>query len=348
VSVANGNRRRLARKQALNLATEVVDIRHFGAGDFAALLEAESIAWAKSLRWDYTPSARLIAACLADKRLSGYALVSDQRIQGYSFFLYEDQKGLIGNLFVEPNGSFKEHALILLDHVIETLKATPGLRRVEAQLPHFGLQDLESCFERHQFVAYLRRFMALRLKRRPRSSMLLAESPHATSRSSSTALGNFIIERWERKHDEAAAQLLYHAYRGHIDGEINDQYRSLQGSLRLIENIVHLRGCGENVPQASLVAVHRPTGKLAGILALTAVRPTTAHIPQIAVSREFQRAGLGIGLMEASFRELERLGFEEVSLTVTDLNANAVRFYKRLGFETFRTFGAFAWNRPAL
>jgi len=329
------------------LTTEVVDIRHFGAGDFAALLEAESSAWTKSLRWDYTPSVRLIAACLADKRLSGYALVADQRIQGYSFFLYEDQKGLIGNLFVEPNGSSREHALLLLDHVIETLKATPGLRRVEAQLPHFALQELESCFERHQFATYLRRFMALRLKSRLSGSLPLTEPLRGAHRFSSTVPEDFIIEPWERRHDEEAARLLYHAYRGHIDAEINDQYCSLQGSLRLIENIVHLHGCGENVPQASLVVIQRDTGKLAGILALTAVRPTTAHIPQIAVSREFQRGGLGIGLMEASFRELGKLGFEEVSLTVTDLNVNAVRFYERLGFETFRTFGAFAWNRPA-
>ncbi len=130
-----------------------------------------------------------------------------------------------------------------------------------------------------------------------------------------------------------------------MDALINDQYAGEAGAVRLIENIVHQRGCGENLPRASRVAIHRPTQKLAGILALTAVRPETAHIPQIAVAQEFQSSGLGTALMETSFEDLFRRGYQEVSLTVTDSNAGAVRLYERLGFQTFRTFGAFVWNR---
>jgi ribosomal protein S18 acetylase RimI-like enzyme len=81
------------------------------------------------------------------------------------------------------------------------------------------------------------------------------------------------------------------------------------------------------------------------VLAVTAVRPRTAHIPQVAVAGEFQGAGLGAVMMERSFQELAAQGYEEVSLTVTDLNAGAVRLYEHLGFETFRTFGAFVWDR---
>ncbi|HLI31040.1 MAG TPA: GNAT family N-acetyltransferase, partial [Terriglobia bacterium] len=108
-----------------------------------------------------------------------------------------------------------------------------------------------------------------------------------------------------------------------------------------------LRGCGENLEEASFVAIYEPTGSMAGILAVTAVRPSTAHIPQIAVASTFQRGGLGVAMLESSFRKLERLDFKEVSLTVTDQNASAVRFYERLGFETFHTFGAFVWDRTA-
>ena len=95
------------------------------------------------------------------------------------------------------------------------------------------------------------------------------------------------------------------------------------------------------------VALHRPTRSVAALLALTAVRPRrTAHIPQVAVAREFQGMGLGTALMERAFTRLAAKGFQEVSLTVTDLNAGAVRLYERLGFTTFQTFGAFVWNRP--
>ena len=328
------------------MSIEVVDIRLFEARDFGPLLEAESSAWISTLRWDYAPSARLIAACLADKRLPGYALVSDRRILGYCFFLYEGEKGLIGDLFVQPNSASKQHALLLLENVIATLKATPGLQRVEAQLPHFGMEELEDYFRRQGFQIFLRRFMALRLDGRPMGRLLVNTLGSDDGMLSGMAEEEFLIDTWQRQYDDEAARLLYATYRGHVDAIINDQYRSVSGSARLIENIVHLRGCGDSLPEASRAAVHRGSRKLAGILALSGVRPGTAHIPQVAVAKEFQRRGLGLALMESSFCALERMGYREVSLTVTDDNRDAVRWYDRIGFETFRTFGAFVWNRP--
>ncbi|MGH9398562.1 MAG: GNAT family N-acetyltransferase [Terriglobia bacterium] len=326
----------LGRVRESILAIEIIDIRHFTAQDFGSLLEAESRAWLSALRWDYTPSVRLITACLADKRLSGYALLSGGQIRGYSFFLYEGEKGLIGDLFVQPDGETRRNALVLLDHVIETLKATPGVERVEAQLPHFSLDDLDACFERHEFDVYLRRFMAANLNGRA-----VREAPATFHR-------QFILETWQRKHDDAAARLLFQTYRSHVDAAINDQYRSIAGTSHLIENIIHLKGCGESLPRASFVAIHRATRKVAGLLALTAVRTATAHIPQVAVDTGFQGLGVGVALMEESFSAAQKLGFQEVTLTVTDANSDAVRFYERLGLETFRTFGAFVWKRSAL
>ena len=93
------------------------------------------------------------------------------------------------------------------------------------------------------------------------------------------------------------------------------------------------------------MAIHRPTRKLAGLLAITAVRPHTAHIPQIAVAPEFQGQGLGTEMMARGFDECLRQGFREISLTVTDSNSGAVRLYEGLGFQTFRIFVAFVWNQ---
>ncbi len=326
------------------LAVEIVDIRHFGARDFVPVLAAESSAWTRALRWDYAASARLISACLAEKKLSGYALLSDKQIHGYSFFVYEGSKGLIGDLFVQPNTAVRQHAFLLLEHVIETLQATPGLTRIEAQLPHFTFEDLAPFFRQHRFDGFSRRFMALQLQNRPR---LRSSAAASTGSEKGGSLQSVCIEPWQRKHDENASRLLAEVYRGHVDAAINDQYQTVGGAAHLIENIVHLRGCGENLPEASFVAIHRSTGQMAGILAVTAVRLLTAHIPQIAVASSFQRSGLGGALLESSFRELESLDFEEVSLTVTDRNASAVRFYERIGFETFHQFGAFTWDRAA-
>lgn len=346
------------------LAPEIIDIRQFDARAFTPLLEAESRVWDTRLRWDYKATAQMISSCLDEKRLSGYALVQETRIRGYSFFFYEGTKGVIANLFVEPGGAGLDHALLLLDHVFETLIGTPGLSRVEAQLPHFTLEELEPSFRARGFVGYLRRFMAASLIDRPPRSAHSGAARFPIGQGRAPLSDDCLIELWERKHDREAAQLLYSTYQGHVDTSIeasqvlysshgghvdaviNDQYASVAGAARLIENIVHHRGCGELLPRASLVAIHRPTRKLAGILALTAVRPGTAHIPQVAVAREFQGTGLGTSLMESSFQELARENYREVSLTVTDINAGAVRLYERLGFVTLRTFGAFVWHRP--
>jgi ribosomal protein S18 acetylase RimI-like enzyme len=62
------------------------------------------------------------------------------------------------------------------------------------------------------------------------------------------------------------------------------------------------------------------------------------------VASEFQSGGLGTVLLDLAFLEAANRGYREVSLTVTDLNYGARRLYERLGFETFRIFGAFVWT----
>src|ERR1019366_7434516 len=42
----------------------------------------------------------------------------------------------------------------------------------------------------------------------------------------------FEIRGWSEQEYQAAAALITAAYRGHVDSEINDQYRTLTGSLR--------------------------------------------------------------------------------------------------------------------
>ena len=43
---------------------------------------------------------------------------------------------------------------------------------------------------------------------------------------------------------EEAAHVISAAYRGHVDSEINDQYRSIPGARRFVTNIVRFPGCG--------------------------------------------------------------------------------------------------------
>jgi ribosomal protein S18 acetylase RimI-like enzyme len=328
------------------LELEIIDIRRFEAKEFSSLLEAEARAWNDKLRWDFASSARIINNCLRDQRLSGYALLDMGRIRGYCFFFYDGEKGIIGDLFVHPDLAREGHERNLLEHALETLLGTPGLRRIEAQLPHYELEELAACFQPRQFKSFLRRFMSFSFRAHPQSPGTAGARIDPVSEKPWAREGIELIPWDKRLHDDAS-DLLYQSYQRHVDAMINDQYATAMGATRLLENIFHNQGCGDFLTHVSRMAVHRPTQRVAGLLTVTEVRPRTAHIPQVGVGPSFQGLGVGTALIEAAFRDLEDEGYEQVTLTVTDSNAGAVRLYRRLGFETFKSFGAFIYDRDS-
>jgi ribosomal protein S18 acetylase RimI-like enzyme len=326
------------------VGSEIIDIRRFEVSAFSELLDAEAHAWNEGLYWDFTSSARVISNCLKERRLSGYALVLDGIVRGYCFFFCDGEKGLMGDLFAGPLHAGLDDVLRLLEHANETLLAIPGLRRVEAQLPHYSFENLEGNFRSWNYSGYRRRFMALSFPEW-RPGALPNPGSSNSARRAVAHPDDFWIMPCDKKYVREAAELVFSAYHNHIDAAINDQYSSLAGATRLLDNIVHYQGCGDFMEQVSKVAIHRQTRKLGGVLTVTTVRPDTAHIPQIAVARTLQGGGLGTALLESAFNDLARAGYQRVSLTVTDANARALSLYERLGFKTFRTFGAFVFNR---
>ena len=325
------------------MGTRIVDVRQLPAWQFQPLLEAESRAWLEDLHWNYSASAEVIAACLEERRLTGFALVEEGHVRGYCLYFREGPKGLIGSLFVRLSNSQQNGIDDLLGESINALVRSPDVLRIEAQLPHLSLDQIGPYFRSRSFKIYLRQFMTFRLGTAPAES--LRQAHHAPLNEPSAIPSDFIFDPWQRRYDREAAQLLHQVYRHHIDAAVNDQYCTLAGTTRLVESIVRHKGCGEYLQQASIAAVHRSTGRLAGILGITAVRERTAHIPQIAVASGYQGIGLGSMMLRTAFEKLAREQFAEVSLTVTALNSGAVRLYERLGFRTFREFGAYVWNR---
>ena len=79
---------------------EILDLRHFSSGDLRPLLEDEIGMWGNQLSWDYTTSAEMILRYMDSKILPGYAAIERGSICGYSFFVYEESKGVVGDLFV--------------------------------------------------------------------------------------------------------------------------------------------------------------------------------------------------------------------------------------------------------
>ncbi|HEX6804346.1 MAG TPA: GNAT family N-acetyltransferase [Terriglobales bacterium] len=311
---------------------EILDLRHFTSADLRPLLEDEIRIWSKLLCWDYSGSAEMILRYMDAKFLPGYAAVSRGRVFGYAFFVYEGNKGVIGDLFVsegENGANRSEVERRLLTHVIETLQQSPGIHRIEAQLLAHETGVAAQPFVDQGFSRHARLFMTL---------------PLDPARLDKKLSPDFEIRRWTEHDYQPSASVITAAYRQHVDSEINDQYRTLSGSLRFLNNIVRFPGCGTFDPESSFVAVDRESHALAGIILCSRVRHDVGHVTQVCVLPEHRQCGLGKLLMAATIHNLRNRKFAILSLTVTEANARAVELYRRLGFETQRVFDAFVWE----
>ncbi len=312
---------------------EVLDLRHFSSVDLRPLMQDEVQMWSRELSWDYTGSADMILRYVDSRILPGYAAVERGRIMGYSFFVYEGSKGVIGDLFIADGRELQEQRSVesrLLAHVIETLQQSPGIHRIEAQLLV------------HETGSVVRPFTDQGFKRHPRLFMVLPLHDGAAKMKVSLP-PDVEIRRWSEQDYQSAAALITGAYRSHVDAEINDQYRSLSGSLRFLNNIVRFPGCGTFDPESSFVAIHK-RNTLAGLILCSRVRNDVGHVTQICVLPEYRSHGIGQALLGTTVNNLHQRKFTMLSLTVTEDNAHAVKLYKHLGFETKRVFDAFVWQ----
>jgi len=152
------------------------------------------------------------------------------------------------------------------------------------------------------------------------------------------------IRPWTEQDYQGAAAVITAAYRGHVDSEINDQYRTMSGSVRFLNNIVRFPGCGLFDSEASFVAVQRRSKSMIGLILCSRVKHDVGHITQVCVLPEFRGHRIGERLLAASGQSLRRRNFTSLSLTVTQANQGAVGLYERLGFNTARIFDAFVWE----
>jgi ribosomal protein S18 acetylase RimI-like enzyme len=307
---------------------ELCDLRNLRAYGLDALLAEESVFWREALAWDFENSVSLVRKFVEIRALNGYALVAGGQVVGYSYFVFEDHKGLIGDLYVLPQFRSLSAELRLLNAVLDELKSSPQVRRIESQLMTFAGPIPPG-------DPYLRTF--------PRD-FLAARLPLERALHPRSAPARITIASWQEHHQEAAAHLIASAYEGHVDSEINDQYRSVPGARKFLFNIVQYPGCGNFFPPASLVAFDRESGTLAGLCLASLVGAESGHITQICVAQNWQGHGLGYELLRQSLELLRQRGVKKVSLTVTSENMRAVQLYERVGFRRTRHFAAYVWE----
>ena len=312
----------------------LVDLRYLRSEDLLPLLDEEVATWREDLDWDFGKSAELVVRFVDMRALSGFALVDDGEAIGYAYYVLEDHKGLIGDLYLRRGYGSIESENRLLEASLQAMTGAPQVTRIESQLmmAHAGGRRLMP-FWRY-VSAYERDFMMLNLER---ASL---DAP----RKRTPAANRIYLERWSDHYQESAAQLIATAYGGHVDSLINDQYRSVAGARRFLYNIVQFPGCGTFFPAASAAAFERVGGRLCGISLASMVREGCGHITQICVAPWVRGAGVGYELLRYSLSALRAAGCRKTSLTVTASNRDAIKLYEDVGFETIRKFSAHVWE----
>ena len=98
------------------------------------LLAEETAVWRRELEWDFDKSADLVRRFVDLRALNGCALLEDGEVAGYAYYVLEEHKGLIGDLYVREHLRTADTENQLLGWVLRAIAQTPAVRRIEAQL----------------------------------------------------------------------------------------------------------------------------------------------------------------------------------------------------------------------
>jgi len=306
----------------------VIELRRITAEQLEPVLAEEIAAWRDELDWDFGPSADLVRRFVHMQALNGFALMNGDRATGYCYYVCEEGKGLIGDLYVRRAFRSIDNENALLAAVLDSMWRSAGVRRVEAQF-----MMLSSPLDRSVPRAnWLRCF--------PRYFM---QAVVGSASFPSKNLPGISIAPWTMSRQEETARLIAAAYQGHVDSQINDQYRSPGGARRFLMNIVQYPGCGSFFAPASFAAQDADR-RLHGVSLASLVAPEIGHITQVCVGSADRGTGLGYELIRQSLAALGSHGCRSVSLTVTQSNHPAVRLYERMGFVNRRSFAAYVWE----
>src|SRR5580693_4954164 len=173
--------------------TRVVELRHLHGGDLDLLLDEETQAWRETLEWDFRGSAGLVRRFLEIQALNGYALLINGYPVGYCYYVAEERKGLIGDLYVMKDFLSVENEERLLTSVVQGLMKTPLIRRIESQLMMLRTGPAITLPEPKYVRTFVRNFMEIDTEAADR----------LPERHPSQAVW---FDSWsERKQDEAAA-----------------------------------------------------------------------------------------------------------------------------------------------
>lgn len=310
---------------------EVVELSTLSTTDLDPLFEEEIGAWDKQFNWDFRPSAELLRRFLQIHGLYGYALTTGKSVLGYTYYVCEGRKGLIGDFFLRREYATSINEMTLLGATVQGLMLTSGIRRIESQLMMLRMPVTQPLpFSRH-------------LSRHDRCFMEISRATALNLKSQAPEI-DVTFYPWAERFSEEIAHLVSAAYRGHVDSEINDQYRTIPGARHFLVNIVRYPGCGTFSPASSTVAVDHRSGRVCGVCLASLVSARSGHVTQLCILPAIRGARLGYELLRHSLVRMTEAGCTAMSLTVTSSNVDAIRLYESVGFRAQSTFPALVWE----
>ncbi len=324
---------------------DIRDLRQYTGRDLRPLLTHEARLWRERLRWDYTQSVELLLSYLDSRILPGFVAVErmSHTIQGYCFSVYEGQKAVVGDVFATSHESIRIETL-LLRHLLPMLQHTPGVDRIESQLL-LDSNVLQEPFQEGSFARHQRLFLEAELPD-PRELIAAGSLVQQPEEPPARLPPSLHLRRWVAMDYQAAGDLIHRCYQGHGDSYINDQYRSVQGSLRFLHNIVRFPGCGVFDAENSFVVRDERSGQLEAAALVSRVEPDVAHLTQLCVAPRRRGHGLGRVLLRHAATQLAARAVRAMTLTVTEANTPALALYRSLGFRTRLEFSANVWVKP--
>lgn len=308
----------------------IVDLRELRGADLRLLLEQQAFTWRERFLWDFSNSSRAIISFLDNRTLHGYALVRGGVPIGYCYFVLDQGKALVGDIYVSDKNPDTAAEKALLIRTLETAAAYPGVRRVEGQLLGMaGELHAEPIF-RQSLKVFPRWFM---MREQLRAFHAERMEP-----------AGYAFVPWGEHYLTPSSELIALAYLGHDDSEINDQYRDAGGARRFLSNTTRHTGCGPFLPSASWIAVASDHVTVSGICLATRVDSHAGHVTQICVAPKDRGKGVARELLRRTLASLRANNCDAASLTVTASNRHALSLYQQMGFRATQRFSAFVWQ----
>ena len=316
----------------------VIPLREADFSGLERLFDEQCAEWLKILRWDYRGPSGMIREVAKQRQLPGLAITAEDEIAGCAFWIVEQGKCSVGDIYVAPRWREAGTAKVLVTAMLDELDPVHRLKRIESQCVNVGMEDATEIFVSRRFQTFSRQYMLL--------DGVLEVSPTSGRRIvPRDALEQVEIRNWRDDDFDRAAHIIFRSYQNEADRLINSQYRSEQGCADLLAVLTQHIWCGEFLPLVSRVAVTRQNARPVGVLISLRMAPGAGHLGQISILPEYQGAGIGRRLIAAAVSEFKRLKFDAVSLAVTTSNHRALRLYESCGFRRVHSFPVFFRER---